>query len=493
MCTAFLVYTKLQAINITKSRYTDERNEGNKYSDKKDIPKPKQLNVLYAGVEANVDSVKYAAQKYKDQQGINIIIDSFPQTAMREKLFVEISTQNSHYDIYLIDGAWAAAVAPYLLNLLPMINDSEITDQKILAVDDFIPMTLAQCVYDQDNPSYPPMEYQLPEYVWKGPLDFKKLAETDYELIGLPFHPNVLVLGYRKDYFDNPKLRSKFKDIYNRELTPPEDWDQFLEVAKFFTRSYNYDSPTEYGTTLMAKRHEALYYDWRILIRTFGVHEIDENMEPKFNSKEGIRVTTFYNDLIKKYMVVPPAAITSTWYEVANIFGSGQTAMAMNYHRMILDPAVEAKGGKVAFSPVPGQRLSDGTVRRAPHQSTYMLSINKYSKNHRWSYDFILNATSPEWQKEYAKFLFHSSRISYYQDPEVIKTRPEYWPTFFEGLKIGYSCPRIKDYIEYSEAIESEISSYLMGQKDVETALDNAAEKVKYIFIREQYYNKIKK
>lgn len=481
---------RLQYASKYNTEVQKENSDVSKSKGKMEESKPRQIRVLYAGVEANIDSARYAAEKYYNQEGIKVIVDSFTQTQMREKLFVEMSTQNSYYDIYLIDGAWGAAAAPNLLNLLPLVNNPEITDPKLLTLDDFIPSVMAQCVYDQDKPSYPPMEYQLPDCAWKAPIELKKLAETNYELVGLPFHPNVLVLGYRMDFFENPKIRAGFKEKYKRELAPPEDWDQFLQVATYFTKSHNPDSPTEYGTTLMAKRHESLYCDWRTWIRTFGVVEIDENMRPSFNSKEGIRATTFYGDLINMYKVTPPSAITSTWDDVTTLFGSGQTAMAMNYHRMMLDPDIEEKGGKVGFAPVPGERLANGTVRRAPHYGAYFLGINKYSKNQYWAYNFILNAVSSKWQKEYAKFLFHSSRISYYQDPEVIKTRPEYWPTFFESLKIGYARPRLNAYVEYSETIQREVSSYLMGKQDVETALNNAAEKVEEIFKREKYYYK---
>lgn len=479
-----------------KDSTVSQKDSSNGSAGASEEPKPKALKVLYVGVEATVEAMKDAAQKYKTQTGIDVVVDSFPQTAMREKLFAEVSAKSSYYDVFLCDGPWGAALAPHLVNLLPNVNDQKITDPKLLAVEDFIPMTMAQCVYDQKNPSYPPMEFQLPDFAWKDPVDLKKLAETNYSLIGLPFHPNVLVMAYRKDYFEDAKIKEKFKQQYNRDLAPPEDWDQFLEVTKFFTKSINPDSPTKYGATLMAKKHESLYCDWRTWARTFGAVEIDENMEPKFNSEMGVRATEYYNDLISKYKVVPPSAVTSTWDEVTTQFGSGETAIAMNYHRMELDPAVTEKGGIAGFAPVPGLRQKDGTITRSPHYGTYFLAVNAYSKNQRWAYDLILNASSPEWQKGYEKYLFHASRISYYNDPELTKARPdyaEYWPVFFDGLKMGYARPRITAYTEYSETIQKEISSYLLGEQDAKTALDKAAKEVKEIFTRENYYEAIKK
>jgi len=453
--------------------------------------KPKTLQALYVGVEANVDSIRYAANKYKQQEGIDVNIDSFPQTAMREKLFAELGARSSHYDVVLIDHPWGPATAPHLLDLRAFIDNPNVTDPKVLAADDIIPQTWAQVAFDQAKPWFPPMEFQLPDYIWKGPVDFTKWGQTNFAVTGIPFHPNVLVMAYRLDYFENPQIQAKFKSQYGRDLAPPEDWDQFLDVAKFFTKSQNPDSPTDFGSTLMAKKHESLYTDWRTWNRTFGVVEINEKMEPNLNNADAVRATTFYADLINKHQVVPKGALTWTWDEVTTAWGSGQTAIGMNYHRMKLDPKIEASGGKAGFTLVPGQRQPDGSVLRAPHYGTYFLAVNKYSKNPRWAYDFVLNASSPDWQREYGKFLFHSSRLSYYKDPEVQKTRPEYWPAFSEGLKIGYARPRIGVYVEYSETIQAEVSRYLLGEQDLSTAFGNATKNIREIFTREHYFDQL--
>ena len=65
---------------------------------------------------------------------------------------------------------------------------------------------------------------------------------------------------YRKDYFDDKDLKTAFKEKYGRELTPPATWEEALDVTKFFTKSENPDSPTEYGITLMFPRTHTLFY-----------------------------------------------------------------------------------------------------------------------------------------------------------------------------------------------------------------------------------------
>ncbi len=188
-------------------------------------------------------------------------------SAMREKLFAEVASQNSYYDIYLVNSPWLAKIAPEILDLVPLIKNGEHDHTEELSMDDFIPTILSQCIYDQEDPSKPPMDHLLPEFVWQRPFDLDILESSRFELIGLPFHSNVMTLAYRRDFFENPTLKELYQQKYGRELKPPEDWDDFLEISKFFTKSYNEDSPSEFGTTLMARKHESLYYDWRTWIK----------------------------------------------------------------------------------------------------------------------------------------------------------------------------------------------------------------------------------
>src|SRR4029077_6666380 len=59
---------------------------------------PKELNLLYVGVEANIDSVRDGAKRYEEKTGVHISIDSYPQTEWRERMFTEIAAKSPHYE-----------------------------------------------------------------------------------------------------------------------------------------------------------------------------------------------------------------------------------------------------------------------------------------------------------------------------------------------------------------------------------------------------------
>jgi len=454
----------------------------------------KELNLLYVTVEANVDSVKEAAARYEQETGVHINIDSYPQTQWRERLFVEIAAQSPHYDAWIIDVPEGALVANHSVDLLQFILDPSVVDESRLSPQTFIPRVIVQATYDPAKPWNPPMELQMPEYTWKGPVSmdtFKKMKEDGLGFYGIPFHPNVLVTAYRKDLFDDPKNKDAFKAKYGYDLAAPADWKQYVDVCSFFTKSINPDSPTEYGCTLMAKKHESLYCDWRTWLLSTGVFEIGTDMVPSFNTEKGVETTQFYKDLMDKYKVVPQAAKTWTWDEVATAFGSGLTALAMNYHRMQLDPEIVAKGGEVGFAPVPGERQADGSVTLAPHYGSYYLALNKYAGHQKDAYKFIEWLASPQVQVTFAKNQFHASRSDYYENPEVLGNHGEYWKPFAESLSHGNSRPRLTVFREYSETIQAEVSAALIGEKPVKQALDDAACRVIDLFEQAGYYDEL--
>jgi multiple sugar transport system substrate-binding protein len=320
---------------------------------------------------------------------------------------------------------------------------------------------------------------------------FEHMKKDGLGFYGIPFQPNVLVMAYRQDYFDNPDYKAQFKTMYGHDLAPPEDWKQYVDVCSFFTKSINPNSPTEYGCTAMAKKHESLYCDWRTWLLSYGVFEIGKDMVPTFNSDKGVESTQFYEDLMDKYKVVPQAAKTWTWDEVTTAFGSGLTAVAMNYHRMLLDPALEQKGGKVGFAMIPGERQPDGKIQRAPHYGTYYLALNKYANHQLAAYKFIEWLSSPDVQVSFAKYQYHASRANYYDNPEVLKSYPEFWKPFAASLNFGNSRPRLTVFREYSETIQAEVSSALAGDKTVKKALDDASCEVIDLFTQAGYYKEL--
>lgn len=69
-------------------------------------------------------------------------------------------------------------------------------------------------------------------------------------LCALPFDPSVQILLYRRDLFDDAILRRAYYEQFREALCIPQTLEQWQRAARFFTRSFNPDSPTLYGATM---------------------------------------------------------------------------------------------------------------------------------------------------------------------------------------------------------------------------------------------------
>ncbi len=58
-----------------------------------------------------------------------------------------------------------------------------------------------------------------------------------------PETPSAQLLFYRKDLFENTVLQRLYKEQYKEELAPPQDFEHFNRIARFFTRRFNGHSP----------------------------------------------------------------------------------------------------------------------------------------------------------------------------------------------------------------------------------------------------------
>lgn len=416
--------------------------------------------MLYAAGEAQVNAIKLMIPEFEKATGITINLDSQPYTALQTKVFAELATQSSYYDIILIDTPWMPALTKQIEPLIAFIEDPAISDPAQLAIDDFIPRVFFDtAVYHPDDSH---REFPGPQ----DKVDVAAIKAAGFEIYGLPIQANALTLSYRKDLFENPDEQAAFLAEYGRPLAVPSTWDEFLEVAKFFTR------PDEglWGTTLMAGSGEWATCDFKTFLASWGGYGklVDETFARRFNSPEGIAALTFYSDLINKYKVTPPGVTAFSWDEAGSTFAAGLTAMSMNYHNPELAPGVL---GAVDYAPVPRG------VGQGPHFGTWMLSVNSFSENKVWAYKAIEWFTSPDVQAEMVSARLHPTRFSAY---EAAKTNPvamrfgNYYAALGQSLAVGVGRPRLTIYGEMSQIIWTAVNRAATGAATPAEALADA-------------------
>jgi multiple sugar transport system substrate-binding protein len=420
-------------------------------------PKPAQLRMLYATAEADAEAVQKLVPAFKQKFGIDLQIDTQPYDALQQRVYAEIATRSSYYDIIIVDTPWAPALVRALEPLSPYLRNPAVNDVAPAALGDMIPKVLADtAVYDADDEIRP---YPNPATA----SDVAAVASQGFDIYGMPLQANAMVMGYRQDLFDDPAEKAAFQQRFGRPLTVPRTWDEYDQVAQFFTRPQQ----KLYGTTMMAGVGDWATDDFKSLLAGFGGNGqmINPDLSLAFTGPAGEQALTYYHKLITEQKVVPPGTTAASWDEAASSFDSGLAAMTFNYHSLTLDPAV---GGSIGYAPVPTGKA------RGPHFGTWMLALNKYGQNKAWAYRAVTWLTAADQQKAMTADGLHPSRTSVYAS---LKGN-DFYDALGESLAEGVGRPRLTNYTEVSRAIAVAVNTAASGEATPRQALDRAGDDV---------------
>jgi multiple sugar transport system substrate-binding protein len=437
--------------------------------------KPKVLHMLYATAEADAAAIQAELPAFKKKFGVDLQVDTQPYDALQQKVFSEFASGSSYYDIVIVDTPWAPALVQKLEPLSKYINNPKLNDVADVNVGDFIPKVFYDtAVYDQGTPNkhYPNASAKV---------DPSAITKSGFDIYGLPIQANALVMGYRKDMFDAAKEKAAYQAATGHALAVPKTWDEYAQVAKFFTRP----GQKLYGATVMAGVGDWATDDFKSLLASWGGdgHLVSDDLKLSFDTPQGIAALQYYQDLIQKQKVVPPGSTSASWDETASLFGSGGSAMSMNYHPLALDSGVK---GQIAYAQVP-----QGPGGQGPHFGTWMLGINKNSVNKDWAYRAITWLTAADQQMAMTKQQLHPTRTSVYTkltgsaegDPSI----RNFYQVLGASLAVGVGRARLTDYTEVSNAIAKAVNQAANGSETPKAALDGAAAEVRRLLTQAGY------
>lgn len=168
----------------------------------------------------------------------------------------------------------------------------------------------------------------------------------------LPFSHTAQLLFYRKDLFEKLKFQRLYFEWYKEDLDVPRTWEAYNRVARFFTRQFNHESPTLYGTTLGAMNSSGAVCEF--LPRAFAQGgSIFENGAAVISSPACIAALKNYQE---SFRYAHPGSPDMWWDEQVELFAKGDAAMMVMYsdHTTILDDRSLSKVvGRVGFDLLP--------------------------------------------------------------------------------------------------------------------------------------------
>lgn len=408
------------------------------------------------------DFLKYAADVFTTSFP-QVTVDVVPLSweALYPKILQDLQSKTGAYDVFTIDvmtlGSVVAAGAANIDDIrktYPNLVDPN------LNLGDF-------------QPGY--FQYGS---IWAG---------SDY---GLPVYPNHMFLYYRKDYFSDATLQSKYKTMTGKSLAPPTTWDECVDVAKFFTKKNNSDSPTEYGISLMMPTTHTMMYNvlnWLGPIRQsptgLGKYGPLDYYYGDFMTSDG--KVWFANDdgakavaQIQALFPYAPDPFGSDYGETDTQFSVGTTAMCPQWSVPYGDFVKGLAGGDftkaeqiIGVTMMPG--ISDGgQLVQRPVSGGWSMGINGSSKHPQQAYFFAQFATDKVMDKtHWLKFLMPPARVSNWDSESRNSLNPDLFDTYTKSLgQLSYR-PRITQEPDMETVGNPAWQDILAGRKPVADGL----------------------
>lgn len=301
---------------------------------------------------------------------------------------------------------------------------------------------------------------------------------------GLLNDGDQITLLCRDDHLTNEDKMKAFEDEYGYPLGVPNTWSEYYNLAKFMHDPDN----GFYGSLEYRSRY---YVKWMFMQRLISKGRLyfDEDMEPTFNSEEGLAAL---EDMLAMNEFLHPDAFSFTWSSNYNAFGRGEGFMNIVWpsgYKYAKAPSTgPATTGKIAATVMPADTLKDGSLLYAGLFCWgYGYAVSKYSANPELAYAYAQWMTSPTISADAIPYLGGYSdpyRINHMKAPteRLINT---YSSTYLEILynNIVNTVPDfcLPGGFEYQDALDIEVHRCMIGNKTPERALADAARAVNRI------------
>lgn len=282
------------------------------------------LNILVEG--GGFQLQEEAAQLFTEETGITVNFIQVPYAGVYDRLAAEIATDNPSFDVATIDVVWLPRFAEFAEPL-----DALFTDE---VVADIFPSLVAD-------------------------------AQFDGHYVGMPTWANTEILFYRKDLWENPEEQAAFLAEYGYELTPPTNWQQFTDMAIFFTRDTDNDGTVDFYGTDVKGGPGGADVDWMTAVLQAGSPGVvlDRDGNIIIDNEAHLAGLEFYVSHHCEYNVTPPNVLDIDWGAAQNLFYQGQTAMMRFWgHAYRLTPEDSQVSGLVGVAPMIAGEAGIGAV-----------------------------------------------------------------------------------------------------------------------------------
>ncbi len=430
-----------------------------------------QITVGVQNVSAIGGPAKAHAKTWEQHTGGKVVIAEFPFGELFEKFYGALSEGTNAFDVILYAPAWAGDFAPYL---------SE------------VPADIA------DDPSFDDIH----------PVYRDQLMQWDNRRIAITVDGDLFSGYYRKDLFEDSRHRVAFRQRYGYELTAPNTWQEYRDIAEFFTGREGPEGQRLYGTVEAFSRGGQQFWNLFSRVSAYANHPDypgaqffdPDTMQAHINNPAWVRAVKDYVEIVD---FSPPGALNFGIVEARIPFLQGHTAMILDWGDTAQNSANPGKSkvvGKVGYFVLPGTMEVWNYVKQRwdrmnrPHKAPFLAfggwvgSVPKRSKQQAAAWDYLMWYSSPENSLRDVVTsgtgvnpyrYTHFTNIDAWNKAFTPRAASEYLGMLRASLDSPHAALdlRLPGFFEYTEALEIELERALKRELSPRLALDQVAVK----------------
>ena len=364
------------------------------------------------------------ADLYKEETGTTVKLVELPYAGLYDRISSELSSGSPTFDVAALDAIWLSAFA-----------------DGVAPLDD---------LYTDD----------VKEDLFEGLITE---AQVDGRFVGMPVWTNSEILFYRTDLFEDPANQADFEAKYGYPLAAPTDWEQYRDVAEFFTRDTDGDGQVDlYGTDVKG----AVETEWLATVSQAGEEHMvldAESGDVTIADAEHLEALDYYTSLLP---YAPSGASQLDWAGSQNLFYQGSLAMMRFWgHAYRATPDDSVVKDSIGVAPMIAGPGGIGGVPGA------------------WYLSVPTAGEKQDAAKEFVKFAYEHNDLSADTSLGLVARKSafeskssepgfENYPALLETLNAPQTLPRPATP-EWQEIVDSVLTPML--QKAVEPGADNAA------------------
>lgn len=282
------------------------------------------LNIITHAVPVIGEPTALHAQQFGELTGATVNVVHVPFGDLFQRIMIPFQTGQAAYDVLFFASLWLGDFNPYLAPVpeayqqVPGMQDVTATYQGVATWNDNMLL-----------------------YTMDGDRHYMK---------------------YRADIFGNPEMQARFQEKTGRELTVPETWEEYNEVARVFSGwDWDGDGQPNFGTAEVTKRDDLMFSAFISRVAAYaknpnvsGGFFFDlETMEPLVNTPGWVRGLERF---VEAQEAMPPGGTNFGLGDEIFSFGGGQTLLSYSWDDAFIQAQQEDSPirNQVMAAPLPG-------------------------------------------------------------------------------------------------------------------------------------------